>query len=42
MKFFAMEQQKEKKDLKSVFHFSKHIFTSQARKRINYLSAFKI
>jgi hypothetical protein len=34
MKFLALEQQKEKKDLKSVFHFSKHFFTSQARRRI--------
>jgi hypothetical protein len=34
MKFLALEQQNEKKDLKSVFHFSKHVFTSQARRRI--------
>jgi hypothetical protein len=34
IKILALEQQKEKKDLKSVFHFSKHIFTSQARRRI--------
>jgi hypothetical protein len=27
IKFFALEQQKEKKDLKSVFLFSKHVFT---------------
>jgi predicted patatin/cPLA2 family phospholipase len=33
-KFLALEQQKRKKDLKSVFHFSKHDFTSQARRRI--------
>jgi hypothetical protein len=32
-KFLALEQQKEKKDLKSVFHFSKHVSTSQARRR---------
>jgi hypothetical protein len=32
--FFALEQLKEKKDLKSVFHSSKHVFTSQARRRI--------
>jgi hypothetical protein len=34
MKFLALEQQKGKKDLKSVSHFSKHVFTSQARRRI--------
>jgi hypothetical protein len=42
MKFLVLEQQKEKKDLKSVFQFSRHVFTSQARGRMNYLSAFKI
>jgi hypothetical protein len=34
MKFFVLEQQKEKKDLKSVFHFSKHFFPSLAKRRI--------
>jgi hypothetical protein len=43
MKFSALEQQKEKKDLKIVFHFSKHVFTSQAiEEGLNYISAFKI
>jgi hypothetical protein len=28
MNFLALEQQKEKKDLKSVFRFSRHVFTS--------------
>jgi hypothetical protein len=45
MKLLALEQQKEKKDLKSVFHFSKHVFTSQAiaiEEGLYYLSAFKI
>jgi hypothetical protein len=37
LNFFALEQQKEKKDLKSVFHSSKHIFTSQASRRIELL-----
>jgi hypothetical protein len=37
MKFLALEQQKEKKkDLKSVFHFSRHVFTSQARRKIDF------
>jgi hypothetical protein len=30
MKFLALEQQKEKNDLKSVFQFSKHVFTSES------------
>jgi hypothetical protein len=34
LEFFALEQQKEKKDLKSVFYFSERVFTSQARRRI--------
>jgi hypothetical protein len=34
IKFLALEQQKEKKGLKSIFHFSKHVFRSQARRRI--------
>jgi hypothetical protein len=34
IQFLALEQQKEKKDLKSVFHFFRHIFTTQARRRI--------
>jgi hypothetical protein len=34
MKFLALEQHKEKKDLKSVFHISTHVFTSQARRWI--------
>jgi hypothetical protein len=34
IKYLALEQQKEKKDLKSVFHSSRHVFTSQARKKI--------
>jgi hypothetical protein len=34
IKFLALEQQKEKYDLQSVIHFSRHIFTSQARRRI--------
>jgi hypothetical protein len=34
MKILALEQQKEKKIFKAVFHFSKHVFTSQARRRI--------
>jgi hypothetical protein len=29
MKFLALEQQKEKKYLKSVFHFSIHVLTSK-------------
>jgi hypothetical protein len=42
MKFLALEQQKEKKDLKSVFHFSKHVFPSKLEEGLKYLSAFKI
>jgi hypothetical protein len=43
MKFLVLEHQKEKKDLKSVFHFSKHVFTShKLEEGLNYLSAFKI
>jgi hypothetical protein len=34
LKFMALEQQKGKKDLKSVFPFPRHVFTSQARRRI--------
>jgi hypothetical protein len=34
LKFLALEQQKGKKDLKSVFHFFRHVFKSQARRRI--------
>jgi hypothetical protein len=34
IKFLAVEQQQENKDLKSVFHFSKHVFTTQAIRRI--------
>jgi hypothetical protein len=41
MKYLVLEQQKEKKDLKSVFHFSKHVFTSQGE-GLNYPFAFKI
>jgi hypothetical protein len=41
MKFLALEQQKEKKDLKSGFHFSRYVFTSQATEGLNYLSALK-
>jgi hypothetical protein len=38
MKFLALEQQQYKlKDLKSVFYFSRHVFTSQARRRIELL-----
>jgi hypothetical protein len=33
LKFLALEQQKRKKDLKSVFNFPGHVFTSQARRR---------
>jgi hypothetical protein len=34
LQFLALEQQKGKKDLKSAFHFRRHVFTSQARRRI--------
>jgi hypothetical protein len=44
MKFLAVEQQKEKIDLKSVFHCSRYVFKSQARRveRLKHHSAFKI
>jgi hypothetical protein len=42
MKFLALEQQKKPKDLKSVFHFSRHVFTSQARGRIELPLKFDI
>jgi type IV secretory pathway VirB4 component len=33
MKLLALEHQK---DLKSVFHFSRHVFTSQAFRRLKF------
>jgi hypothetical protein len=33
---------RKKKDLKSIFHFSRHVFTSKLEEGLNYLSAFKI